>query len=173
MAKPAATRVILLGLMGSGKTTAGSLLAERTGWPALDNDVLLSKITGKTLTEVAELGADQLHDAERDILLHVLKMPPPFVAGAAAAVIEYPEVIPALHHGAFAVYLHVPPELLVMRIGDDADRPWLKPDPLAALTAMYDARDALYRKAAAYVVDGTLPPDQVADRIYAELPRPL
>ena len=173
MAKPAAARVILLGLMGSGKTTIGEVLAKRTGWPALDNDALLRELTGKTLNEVAALGADQLHDAERDILLHVLTRPAPFIAGAAAAVIEYPEVTPALHQGAFAVYLHVPPEELVTRIGDDADRPWLKPDPLAALTSMYETRDALYRRAAAYVVDGTLLPDLVGDRIYAELPRPL
>lgn len=173
MAKPAPARVVLLGLMGSGKTTVGSLLAERTGWPELDNDALLHELTGMSLNEVAALGADRLHEAERDILLHVLKQPAPFVAGAAAAVVEYPEVIAALHMGAFAVYLHVPPEVLVSRIGDDADRPWLKPDPLAALTAMYDERDALYRKATAYVVDGTLPPEQVSDRIHAELPRPL
>jgi len=173
MAKPAPTRVVLLGLMGSGKSTVGELLATRAGWPSLDNDTLLREVTGKTLNEVAALGADPLHEAERDILLHVLELPPPFVAGAAAAVIEYPEVIPALHARAFSAYLHVPPEILVTRIGDDAHRPWLRPDPLAALTEMYAERDPLYRKAAAYVADGTLPPAEVADRIYAELPRPL
>ncbi len=173
MAVPAPARVVLLGLMGSGKTTVGSLLGDRTGWPVLDNDTLLTSVTGKALTEVAAQGADPLHEAERDILLHLLSQPAPFVAGAAAAVIEYPEVTPALHARAFAVYLHVPPEVLVTRIGSDADRPWLRPDPLAALSSMYDTRDTLYRKAAAYVADGSMPPEQVADRIYAELPRPL
>jgi shikimate kinase len=159
--------------MGSGKTTAGELLAARTGWPALDNDALLREVTGQSLNEVAAQGADTLHDAERTILRHVLERPAPYVAGAAAAVVDEPGIIPLLHERAFPVYLHVPPEELVKRIGEDADRPWLRPDPLAALTRMYAARDPLYRKAAAYLADGTLEPKQVADAIYAQLPRPL
>lgn len=173
MATPTPIRVVLLGLMGSGKTTVGGLLSERAGWPDLDNDELLTEVTGKTLNEVAALGADVLHDAEHQILLHVLELSPPLVAGAAAATIEYPDVISLLHARAFAVYLHVPPEVLVTRIGEDANRPWLRPDPLAALLAMYATRDPLYRKAAAFVADGSLPPEQVAGQVYAQLPRPL
>jgi len=173
MAIPTPTRVVLLGLMGSGKTTAGELLAARTGWPALDNDALLREVTGMSLNEVAAQGADTLHDAERTILRHVLERPAPFVAGAAAAVVDEPEIVPLLQERAFPVYLHVPPEVLVRRIGEDAGRPWLRPDPLAALTSMYAARDPLFRKAAAFVADGTLEPRQVADAIHAQLPRPL
>jgi shikimate kinase len=174
MATPTPTRVVLLGLMGCGKSTVGKQLAERTGWPHLDNDARLRDATGKTLTEVAELGVDKLHEAEREVLRRVLDMPPPFVAGAAAAVLDDdPEIGELLHKRAFPVYLHVPPETLVNRIGDDVNRPWLKPDPAAALRRMCEMRDPLYRKVAAYVVDGTQTPEQIADEVYAQLPRPM
>jgi shikimate kinase len=173
MAVPTPTRVVLLGLMGSGKTTVGRLLAERTGWPYLDNDDLLRELTGRSLNENADVGADALHELERQVVRDVLHRPPPFVAGAAAAVIEDPTIVDLLHTQSFAVYLHAPPEVLVARIGDDVNRPWLRPDPLAALEKMYLERDPLFRKAAAYVADATRPPEEVAARIYAELPRPM
>jgi shikimate kinase len=173
MAIPSPTRVVLLGLMGSGKTTVGRLLARRTGWPYLDNDAMLAEATGQSAHELASISGDHLHDAERDVLEDVLMHAPPVIAGAAAAVVGDPLVGAMLHHQAFSVYLHVPPDVLVKRIGDDAHRPWLQPDPRAVLSTMYDARDPLYRESAAFVADGTKAPAEVVDQIYAELPRPM
>ncbi|MCW2503932.1 MAG: putative shikimate-kinase [Actinomycetia bacterium] len=174
MAVPSPTRVVLLGLMGSGKTTVGSLLARRTGWPYLDSDDLLAQATGRTLAELAALGGEQLHDAERDILEDVLHHEAPVIASAAAAIVGDPTVTPLLHHhGAFTVYLHVPPDVLTDRIGGDTHRPWLQADPAAVLKSMYQARDELYREAASYTVDATGSPDEIAHLIYLQLPRPL
>jgi shikimate kinase len=165
--------VVLLGLMGSGKTTVGRHLAQRTGWLYLDNDDLLQEVTGKTLIDVAGLGADTLHGFERDVARALVDREPPFVASAAAAVVDDFSVGELLHARTFTVYLHVLPSTIVARIGDDTHRPWLRPDPLTALENMYSDRDSLYRRVAAYVADATPHPKQVADRIYAELPRPM
>jgi shikimate kinase len=174
MAVPSPTRVVLLGLMGSGKSTVGRNLARRTGWPYLDNDTLLAEATGRTLNELAELGGDHLHDAERDILEEVLEHEIPVIASAAAAVVGDPTVGPLIHHHqSFAVYLYVPPDLLAERIGNDENRPWLQPDPLAILKKMHEARDPLYREIASFVADGSKPPGDVAQEIYMQLPRPL
>ena len=173
MANPSPTRVVLLGLMGSGKSTVGRLLARKCGWPYLDNDTLLAAATGASLTELADVGGEHLHDAERDVLEDVLLREPPLVAGAAAAVIGDPLVGAMLHHRSFPVYLHVPPQVLVERVGDDTNRPFLQPDPMGVLTTMYGARDPLYREAAVFVADGARAPEDVAAQIYAELPRPL
>jgi shikimate kinase len=174
MAVPSPTRVVLLGLMGSGKSTVGRVLARRTGWPYLDNDTLLAEATGRTLSELAALGGEHLHDAERDVLEEVLHHEPPVIASAAAAIVGDPTVGPLLHHHqAFPVYLHVPPDLLVERIGSDADRPWLQSDPATVLKKMYSARDPLYREIASYTVDAAHEPGDVAQQIYMQLPRPL
>lgn len=173
MAVPTPTRVVLMGLMGCGKSTVGHLLAERTGWPYFDNDDLLRELTGMSLNENADLGADSLHELERQVIREIVDRPPPFNAGAAAAVVEDPGIVKLLHTRTFAVYLHTPPEVLVERIGDDVNRPWLRPDPRAVLEKMYAERDPLFRKAAAFVADAARPPEEVAARIYAELPRPM
>jgi shikimate kinase len=171
MATPSPTRVVLLGLMGSGKTTVGRELAHLTGWPYLDNDTLLSAATGSSLTELAAIGGEHLHDAERDILEDVLLRDPPLIAAAAAAVVGDPLVAAMLHHRAFSVYLHVPAPVLVDRVGGDTHRPFIHEDPVGVLSKMYDARDPLYRELAAFVADGTQPPTDVAAEIAAQLPR--
>lgn len=173
MATPSPTRVVLLGLMGSGKTTVGKELARQTGWPYLDNDTLLTAATGRSVTDLAAVGGEHLHDAERDILEDVLLREPPLITSAAAAVVGDPLVGALLHHRAFPVYLHVPPHVLVERVGSDPRRPFLQDDPLGVLTKMHEARDPLYREFAAYVADGTQSPDEVAAAIYRQLPRPL
>ena len=47
-------RVVLVGMMGSGKSTVGRLLAQRTGWPRYDNDALLQELYGMTAKEIVE-----------------------------------------------------------------------------------------------------------------------
>jgi shikimate kinase len=174
MAIPSPTRVLLLGLMGSGKSTVGRILARRTGWPYLDSDTLLAEATGRSLTELTALGGEHLHDAERDVLEEVLHHDPPVIASVAAGVVGDPTVGPLIHHhGAFAVYLHVAPDVLVDRVGSDLDRPWLQPDPAAVLKKMYSARDELYREIASYAVDASQPTGDIAQEIYMQLPRPL
>lgn len=168
---PESVRLVLLGLMGSGKSTVGRRVAAALGWTYLDNDDLLTEATGRTLTQLGDQGADVLHAAERDVLAGILDRDPPLVASAAAAVVEAAIARAQLADRAFAVYLHVPPDELVRRIGDDPHRPWLRPDPHAAMAAFYTARDPLYRKVAALVVDATGPPDEAAATVVAALPR--
>jgi len=62
-AKPPA--IILVGMMGSGKSTVGQALSRRTGWRYVDNDDLVRSISGRGATEIrATDGEDVLHDIE-------------------------------------------------------------------------------------------------------------
>ncbi|HEV2088909.1 MAG TPA: shikimate kinase [Cryptosporangiaceae bacterium] len=162
-------RVVLLGLMGSGKTTVGQPLAAHLGAEYRDNDTLLRRATGRSLTQLAHEGTDVLHAAERAVVRGVLAEDPPLVAGAAAAVIEDAPTRALLARRSFPVYLHARPETLVERGGADDHRPWLRPDPLAALRRMYATRDPLYREVAALVVDADQPPDGAVRDILAAL----
>jgi shikimate kinase len=76
------------------------------------------------------------------------------VAGVAGGVVERPDDL-ALLRGtdAFVVYLHTPIDLLVERVGDGAGRPFLQPDPEAALRRLFAGREPLYREVADLVVD--------------------
>ena len=80
--------IVLVGMMGSGKTTVGRDLAARTGWRYMDNDELVRAVTGRAPEEIDAVdGDDALHAAEASALRYALTVPPPLIAGAAAWVV--------------------------------------------------------------------------------------
>ena len=149
------SRVLLVGLMATGKSTVGRLVAQKLGWPYLDNDDLVRRAAGAALEDLRQrVGADGLHEAESTALRHALEAAPPVVAGAAAWVVVPRENRAAIvGSGAFVAWLRARPETLVRRIGDEADRPFLRPDPLAALRRMAADRNPLYAEISNLVVD--------------------
>src|SRR5215211_6839484 len=91
MATPAddrARRIVLVGMMGSGKTTIGRRLAVETGWPFQDNDEILAELYGKNARELfEESGEEQLRMAESAALTYGLSQLAPAIIDAAAGTI--------------------------------------------------------------------------------------
>lgn len=163
------TRVLLVGLMGSGKTSVGRALAARTGWPYLDNDEVLQGRTGSTAAELlARPGLATLRAAESDVLTAVLAAPPPLVAGVAAGTVLDPGDCARLRGGGHVVWLRPPVAALVERCAGAGHRPWLDEDPFGVFTAMAAERDPLFAAVAHQVLDtSTMPPDEVAQQVLA------
>ena len=160
-------RVLLIGMMGAGKTTVGNAVATLVGWPYYDNDVLLRRAVGKDTRRVQqEQGEAFLRRAESAALTMALLEAGPLVAGVAAGVVTDPLDRQRLCDGAgFVVWLRASIDTLVARV-EGTDRPWLGKDPRAALTALYAGREDLYRSVASLVLDvDDLPPDVLALRI--------
>jgi shikimate kinase len=159
-----------MGMMGSGKTTVGRALAERTGWRYADNDELVRLVSGREPDEIdAADGEDALHAAEGAALRHALAMPPPLIVGAAAWVILDRDSVERLRQQPWVVYLRGRPKTLLERIGaghgrrDDAtDLDWLR--------RRTDERDHLYRDLATLTIDiDEVRPEEVVDRIVEAL----
>jgi shikimate kinase len=148
-------RVLLLGMMGSGKTSVGRALEARTGWPYRDNDEAVEERTGlPTQRLYEERGLGALRAAESAVLRDALAGDPPYVAGVAGGVVESDDDVRAIAAAdAFVVYLHTPVDVLVERVGAGAGRPFLQPDPEAALRRLYAGREPRYRELADLVVD--------------------
>ena len=108
--------VVLLGVMGAGKTSIGRLVAERLGRPLVDGDDRLAERTGgRTAADVAERdGLDALHGIESDIALEALASGDPAVIGPAASVCESAVVRDHLVDHV-VVWLTGPVELLAAR----------------------------------------------------------
>jgi len=166
------TRVLLIGAMGAGKSTVGAALAARTGWPYLDNDLLLQRAAGATAPELlARDGEPALRAAERAALDAVLALPGPLVAGVAGGVVVDPDDRRRLRDGGHVVWLRARPETLAERVGAGVGRAWLGDDPAAALRRLVAERAALYEEVATQVVDvDVLLPDEVAGVVLAALP---
>lgn len=171
-ARPSEERVLLIGMMGVGKSTLGAALSTATGWPYVDNDELVERATGVPTREVLASGGETaIREAESKALRRAMEEPAPVVAGVAAGVVEVPEDVAALEEAdALVVWLRAPIDELVRRVGTGADRPWLSPDPEAALRRLSQGRDPLYERVADLALDtAALSTDACVSRILAAL----
>jgi shikimate kinase len=137
-----ARQIVLMGLMGAGKSTIGRVLAERLQRPLSDSDVKIAARTGLSARQLkADLGVDELHRLEAEHLLGALADDAPSVVCAAASTIDEPRCRQALQGAdVFSVWLHAPPELLGARFASGAHRPAYGDDPAQFMAAQLRAR---------------------------------
>lgn len=166
------TRVLLVGLMGAGKSTVGEEISAATGWQYLDNDTLLERCTGRTAAQLlAEEGEQRLREAESDVVTLLLGMPGPFVCGIAAGTVLDPVDRERIREAGHVVYLKVPVRDLVRRVLRQPERAWLKDDPEKVLRAMAIEREPLYEAMAHQVLDmERLSPAEAAREVIEALP---
>jgi shikimate kinase len=167
--------IVLLGLMGSGKTTVGRLLARRLGRPFVDSDAQLAATDGRTARRIeAEEGPAALDREEADALLAALRSPTPSVIAAAAGVVEDARAVDALRAGGIlAVWLRGDPVVLAERAASGAHRPWDPGGPLATLERQADRRDPTYEALATLDIDVTrTSPEQAVARVMERLAGP-
>jgi len=140
MSRPALLHVVITGLMGSGKSTVGPIVAERLGRPWSDSDAAIEREAGQTGREVALAeGVPSLHAMEAAHLLAALKEPTPAVICAAPSVLEDTKCLEALERGAATLFLDVAPAELEPRQASGEHRRSLAA-PLTTLTEMRHRR---------------------------------
>ena len=149
--------IVLVGLMGSGKTTVGRLLAARLGRPLVDSDAVIETTTGRTVREIEHTdGVPAYRVLETAALRDALDSPEPSVIAAAAGVVLREENRAALRAAdALVAWLVADVDVLADRAVTGDHRPLLEDDPLGALQRMQEAREPLYREVADVVVDTT------------------
>ena len=146
-------RILLIGMMGAGKTTVGRELAKRTGWPFLDNDALVRELTGREPRAIdAEDGEDALHAAETAAFRAATERPGPAIIAVAGAVIDDDAARARLAAAGHVVWLRGRPETLRGRIGVGAGRRADAHD-LAWITARVNERAPRYAGAARQIID--------------------
>ena len=117
------TRVLLIGLMGSGKSTIGRRLSRETGWPYLDNDAMLREATGQTAPDfIAAQGEGALHAAEEAVFERALDAPTPVIVGVAGWIVADPAMRTRLADAGTVVWLRAQPETLQERTGTGRGR---------------------------------------------------
>jgi shikimate kinase len=162
-------RIILVGMMGAGKTTVGGALAACLGWDHLDSDEQVMARTGRTVPELfAERGEAAFRAEEALALAEALSGDHPVVVSAAGGVVLSAENRGLLARSGSVVWLRADPQLLVQRVGQGRGRPLLDEDPASRLVDLYEVRRPLYESVAEVTVDvDGLTPAEVVDRILA------
>lgn len=147
--------LVLVGLMGSGKSTCGRLAAERLGREFVDTDDVIEAAEGRTVREIwLADGEPAFRRLEQQVLLDALRAETPAVIAAAGGVVLDADNRRALVESpALVAWLFAAPEALVDRVTGGGHRPLLDDDPAATLAAMAEERAALYAEVADVTID--------------------
>ncbi|MHB1776311.1 MAG: shikimate kinase [Acidimicrobiales bacterium] len=162
-------KLLLIGMMGAGKTTAGRYLAERLGWRYVDSDSQVREETGRTVPELfAERGEAAFRAAEAAALRSAVGGPGPAVVSVAGGAVLDAENRRVISSAGPVVWLRAEPATLAARVGDGSGRPLLGDDPPSVLRRLDAVRRPLYEGLADVVVDvDDLTPEAVAERVLA------
>ncbi|MGQ0609249.1 MAG: shikimate kinase [Chloroflexota bacterium] len=164
-------RVLLIGMMGSGKSTIGRLLSEATGWPYVDNDELVRRSHGTTARRIVVAdGEAEMRAAEADALALGLVVTAPAVVGVAAGTILDGADRDRLRAGGIVVWLRADAAILQARAKGADHRPFIQRGGGSWIRDAIAERDPLYAQVADMVIDtGRMPAKESAAEILARL----
>ncbi|HEV7524267.1 MAG TPA: shikimate kinase [Acidimicrobiia bacterium] len=166
---PAGKHLVLIGLMGAGKTTVGLECARQLDRDFVDTDDLVTARAQMSVEAIfAEGGELQFRSVEHDVVADVCAAPRPLVVACGGGTVLDPENRRALRARGVVVWLRAPTGTLVSRVGDGTSRPLLRGDPEAALERLGRLRELTYEAAAHASVDtDDLDVDEVARAVIA------
>ncbi len=144
-----AKTVVLVGLMGAGKTCIGKRLAQRLGLAFIDADAEIEKAAGCTIADIFKYyGEEEFRDGERRVILRLLDRPPHVLATGGGAFMD-PTVRARMHADAISVWLRADLDLLVSRVARKGEsRPLIAgQDARAVLARLMEERYPVYAEA--------------------------
>ncbi len=152
----------LIGMMGSGKSTTGGLLAQTLGYQPFDSDTLITQLAGLSINQIfAEQGEAEFRKLETQVLME-LSAYTRLVVATGGGIVVRPGNWSHLHQG-IVVWLDVPLENLWERIQADSSRPLLKTEnPYETLKTLMQQRRHLYAQADVHTV---VKPDWTAEQV--------
>jgi len=144
--------IVLVGLMGAGKTTVGRRLAKRLGLPFLDSDEEIERAADHSIAEIFDrFGEASFRDGERRVLRRLIGGPPKVIATGGGAFMD-PETRTLILEQAVAVWLRAEVQTLAERAVRRGQRPLLKgKDPAEVLRALAAVRDPVYAEAPLHI----------------------
>ncbi len=162
--------VILVGMMGAGKTTVGRIISYTTGRSFIDIDQRIEKQTGMSIFEIiTKQGEDYFRRIEKDVVLSLSPKLPSVVSTGGGAVMDN-EIFSFLKSIGKVVYLKVSPAVLFKRTANTETRPLLKEgNRLHNLQDLLSKREPRYLESDVVIEADDSSPNEVADKIIKRL----
>lgn len=158
--------IVLVGLMGAGKTSVGRRLAGKLGLGFVDADQEIEAAAGCTVQEIFDrFGEAGFRDGERRVIARLLDQPPHVLSTGGGAFMD-PATRALIRERGLSVWLRADLDILVARTARRDHRPLLRTgDPREILARLMAARYPVYAEADITVVSDNRPPDETADRV--------
>jgi shikimate kinase len=162
--------IVLVGLMGVGKTTVGRRLAKRLGLPFVDSDEEIERAAVHSVAEIFDrFGEAGFRDGERRVLRRLIEGGPKVIATGGGAFMDA-DTRALILERCLAVWLVADVGTLARRVARRGHRPLLAgKDPLPFLNALAEARDPVYAEAHLQVRSSPGPHERIVDRIVEAL----
>ncbi|MEO5917788.1 MAG: shikimate kinase [Luteolibacter sp.] len=148
--------IVLIGFMGSGKSTVGRELHQRLGYPLVDMDHVIEQRAGKSIAAIfADEGEDKFREMETALLGELVDPAAPRrIISTGGGVVGREENRNLLRHLGYVVWLQAPLAVILERTSKNRDRPLLHTDdPAARIEALLAVRKPLYAETAHLKVD--------------------
>jgi shikimate kinase len=164
--------IVLVGLMGAGKSTVGRRLAQRLHLPFVDADNEIETAAGMTIPEIFErFGEPYFRDGERRVIARLMDGKPKVIATGGGAFVNE-ETRQLILAEATAVWLDADVEVLVDRVRRRDSRPLLRGrDPREVLRELAQVRNPLYAEAHIRVASNRAPHDMTVSAILRAIGR--
>jgi shikimate kinase len=162
--------IVLVGMMGAGKSSVGRKLALKLALPFVDADTEIEAAAGMTIAEIFAIrGEAEFRAGETRVIARLLDTGPQVLATGGGAFMN-PETRAAIRAHGVSVWLRAEFDVLMKRIRRRSDRPLLKtPDPAATLRALIEQRYPVYAEADVTVDSIDVPHEVIVDEIVAAL----
>jgi shikimate kinase len=162
--------IVLVGLMGAGKTTVGRRLARRLGLPFTDADEEIERAADRSIAEIFErFGETYFRDGERRVIARLIDGAPKVIATGGGAFMNAATRALILER-CIAVWLDADSETLAQRVSRRGHRPLLKgKEPLPLLRSLAEARNPVYAEAHIRIASQPSPHERTVERIVEAL----
>ena len=162
--------IVLVGLMGAGKSAIGRRLATRLGLKFVDADAEIEMAAGCSIADIFEIhGEPAFREGERRVVARLLKEPPHVLATGGGAFMDA-ETRERIRERGVSVWLRADIELLLSRVSRRDDRPLLKQgDKREILAALITERYPVYAEADITVDSEDVPHERMVDKIITAL----
>lgn len=162
--------LVLIGMMGVGKSTVGRRLAHRLGLPFVDADEAIEAAADMTIQEMFDrYGEAAFRDGERRVIARLIEGERKVIATGGGAFMQA-ETRAVILEKAVAVWLDADIDILVERVSRKEGRPLLKDrDPRTVLTELAALRTPFYALAPIHIVSSAMPHEATVDKILEAL----
>jgi shikimate kinase len=162
--------IVLVGMMGAGKSSIGRRLAARLGIPFADADAEIEQAAGMSIADIFEAhGEPSFRSGEARVIARLLEHGPQVLATGGGAFMN-PQTRTNIHGKGISVWLKAEHDVLARRLRRRSDRPLLKTaDPMATLTSLLAKRDPIYGEANLVVVSRDVSHEIIVDEIVTAL----
>ena len=156
--------IVLVGMMGAGKSTIGRRLAARLNLPFVDADVEIEAAAGMTIPEIFEAhGEPHFRDGEARVIARLLENGPGVLATGGGSFMRE-ETRQRIGEKAVSIWLKADPEVIMRRVKRRVDRPLLQTaDPVASVTRLLGEREPVYERANITIASREVPHDKIVD----------